>query len=225
MPAAEHRSRRSLAEWLEALEQAHGREIDLGLARLGRVWEALGSPRCARRIVTVAGTNGKGSVVHALEALARAEGLRTGTTTSPHLVRFNERIRIDGTEATDAAIVAAFERIEAARLALPEGPVSLTYFEAAILAALLLMAAADLDLAILEVGLGGRLDAVNLVDCDLAVVTPVDLDHQAWLGDDRETIGAEKAGVLRPRRPVVLTDPEPPASVLGRATALSAPVL
>lgn len=225
MPAPEISPGRDLAGWLDALERAHVREIDLGLERLARVWAALGAPACARHVVTVAGTNGKGSVVHALEALARARGLRTGTTTSPHLLRFNERIRIDGAEASDAAIVAAFERIEAARLALPEGAVSLTYFEVAILAALLLMADADLDLAVLEVGLGGRLDAVNLIDCDVAVITPVDLDHQAWLGDDRETIGAEKAGILRPGRPVVITDPEPPASVLARAEALAAPVL
>ena len=225
MPAAEAPPRRALGAWLEALERAHVREIDLGLERVRRVWAALGAPRVGRRVITVAGTNGKGSTVHALEALGRAHGLRTATTTSPHLQRFNERIRIDGAEASDGTIVEAFERIERARIGLAGGPVSLTYFETAILAALLIMADAGPDLAVLEVGLGGRLDAVNVVDCDLAVVTPVDLDHQAWLGSDRETIGAEKAGVLRPGCPVVISDPAPPASVLERAAALAAPVL
>lgn len=225
MSAPEPTTSRSLDAWLEHLEAAHVRAIDLGLERVRRVWEALGAPRPGMHVVTVAGTNGKGSVVHTLDALARANGLRTATTTSPHLQRFNERIRIDGREAEDDVIVAAFERIEAARTALAGGPVTLTYFEAAILAALLVMADAQPELAVLEVGLGGRLDAVNIVDADVAVLTPVDLDHQAWLGDDRETIGAEKAGILRAGRPVVITDPEPPASVLGHARELAAPTL
>jgi dihydrofolate synthase/folylpolyglutamate synthase len=225
MSAPESPGACSLDAWLRALEGAHDREIDLGLERVRMVWAALGAPRPGARVVTVAGTNGKGSTVLALEALLRSCGLRTGATLSPHLVRFNERIRVDGREAGDEAIVDAFERIEAARCALVDGPVTLTYFETAIMAARLLLADAGCDVAILEVGLGGRLDAVNIVDADVAVITPVDLDHQAWLGDDRESIGAEKAGILRAGRPAVLTDRAPPASVLARCAALDAPVL
>ncbi len=192
--------------------------MDLGLARLEVVWRALGAPRPAPKVVTVAGTNGKGSAVATLRALAQAEGLRVGDTTSPHLHRFNERIVVDGTPASDEQIVEAFERIETAR-----GATSLTYFETAILAALLILRKAELDLAILEVGLGGRLDAVNIIDADVALITPVDLDHQAWLGNTREAIGQEKAGIFRAGRPVVIADPIPPASVLAQGVALRCP--
>lgn len=209
-----------LQAWLTRLEALHPVAMDLGLERVNGVWQALGSPRPGRQVITVAGTNGKGSAVATMDAVLRAHGLRTATTTSPHLHRFNERIVIDGVKASDADIVGAFERIEAAR-----GPVTLTYFEFAILAALLLMAEADPDVALLEVGLGGRLDAVNIIDADVAVITAIDLDHQAWLGPDRESIGAEKAGILRPRRPLVLGDRDPPGSILERAAELSAPCL
>lgn len=192
--------------------------MDLGLARLEVVWRALGAPRPAPKVVTVAGTNGKGSAVATLRALALGAGLRVGDTTSPHLHRFNERIMVQGTPASDEQIVSAFERIEVAR-----GTTSLTYFETAILAALLILKEAELDLAILEVGLGGRLDAVNIIDADVALVTPVDLDHQAWLGNTREAIGREKAGIFRPGRPVVIADPAPPASVLAHGVALGCP--
>ena len=177
----------------------------------------LGLGRPGRRVITVAGTNGKGSTVAFIEAIARAAGLRVGAFTSPHLLRYNERIRIDGVDAGDAALVAAFERIEAAR-----GEVALTYFEFGALAALVLMEDAGLDLAILEVGLGGRLDAVNIVDPDVAVITTVDLDHQDYLGHDREAIGAEKAGILRAGKPCVLGEKDPPSSVLRRAYAIGA---
>lgn len=210
---------RNLQQWLTHLEQLHPKEMDLGLDRVRAVWAQLGSPRPARRVITVAGTNGKGSVVAALQAVLASHGLRVGVTTSPHLHRFNERIGITGSEASDADIVAAFERIDAARQ-----DISLTYFEFAILAAIDLMARADLDVAVLEVGLGGRLDAVNLIDADVAVISSVDLDHEAWLGDDRETIGYEKAGVLRAGRPVVIGERSPPQSVLRRAAELEAPV-
>ena len=222
MPEPEIAVPATLEDWLSHLEQGHDVAIDLGLERVSAVWAALGAPRPGLRVVTVAGTNGKGSTVHALEALARAHGKRVAATTSPHLQRFNERIRIDGIAVDDRTIVSAFERIDAARR---EAGVSLTYFETAILAALLTMADAAPDLAVLEVGLGGRLDAVNIIDADLMVITPIALDHQAWLGDDREAIGAEKAGILRAGRPCVVTDPAPPDSVLDRAAALGAPVL
>ncbi|HEV2608512.1 MAG TPA: folylpolyglutamate synthase/dihydrofolate synthase family protein, partial [Xanthomonadaceae bacterium] len=198
------------------------------------------------------GTNGKGSTVAFIEAIARAAGLRVGAYTSPHLLRYNERVRIDGVDADNDALVAAFERVETARLAGEGEPIPLTYFEYGTLAALLLFAGhgcpsvasaepapdsirgragaterarlerARLDLAILEVGLGGRLDAVNIVDADVAIITTVDLDHQDWLGADRESIGLEKAGVMRAGKPVVLGERDPPASVLRHAYRIGA---
>ena len=207
-----------LDAWLKRLETQHPKAMDLGLDRLREVWQALGAPWPGAKVITVAGTNGKGSAVATLRALALAQGLRVGDTTSPHLHRFNERIQLQGVPASDGQIVEAFERIEAAR-----GSLTLTYFETAILAAFLIMADAALDLAILEVGLGGRLDAVNIIDADLALLTPVDLDHQSWLGSTREAIGLEKAGVFRPGRPVIIADPNPPASVLERVAALGCP--
>lgn len=208
-----------LEQWLARLEKLHPKEMDLGLDRVRTVWQRLGAPLPGRRVVTVAGTNGKGSVVAALDAVLRAHGLAVGVTTSPHLHRFNERIAIGGVEARDEAIVAAFERIDRAR-----ADISLTYFEFAILAAIELLAGADLDVAVLEVGLGGRLDAVNIIDADIAVISSVDLDHEAWLGPDRDAIGFEKAGILRPGRPVVIGDPDVPHTVLARAAELNAPV-
>ncbi|KAA2285819.1 bifunctional tetrahydrofolate synthase/dihydrofolate synthase [Arenimonas fontis] len=208
---------RTLAQWLEYQQQVHPKSIELGLQRVGEVARRLGIGKPARHVVTVGGTNGKGSTVAFIEAIARAAGWRVGAYTSPHLLRYNERVRMDGAEAGDEVLVAAFERIEAAR-----GEIPLTYFEFGTLAALLLFEAADLDLAILEVGLGGRLDATNIVDPDVAVITTVDLDHQEWLGPDREAIGAEKAGILRAGKPCVLAERDPPSSVLRRAYALGA---
>ena len=209
--------KRNLAQWLDYQQTVHPRDVALGLERVAEVSRRLGLGRPARRVITVGGTNGKGSTVAFIEAMARAAGLRVGAFTSPHLLRYNERIRVDGEDASDAALVAAFERIEAAR-----AEVALTYFEFGTLAALVLMQDAGLDLAILEVGLGGRLDAVNIVDPDVAVITTVDLDHQDYLGDDREAIGAEKAGILRAGKPCVLAEKDPPSSVLRRAYALGA---
>ncbi|MFB9068908.1 bifunctional tetrahydrofolate synthase/dihydrofolate synthase [Pseudofulvimonas gallinarii] len=209
-----------LEQWLARLERAHPRGIDMGLERVGAVWKALGAPRPATRVITVAGTNGKGSTVAFIEAAARACGLRVGAYTSPHLLRYNERIRIDGTDAGDAGIVAAFERIEAAR----DG-ISLTYFETGTLAALLLMAEAGLDLAVLEVGLGGRLDAVNIIDADVAVVTTVALDHQDWLGDTRDLIAREKAAVARKGRPLVVGEREAVPALVETAAAIGARIL
>lgn len=209
----------TLEDWLTRLERLHPKEMDLGLDRVRQVFERLGARRLAPKVITVAGTNGKGSVVAALNALFGAHGLKVGVTTSPHLHRFNERIVVGGREASDAAIIDAFERIERVR-----DDISLTYFEFAILAAFELMADADLDVAVLEVGLGGRLDAVNIIDADVAVISSIDLDHEAWLGSDRETIGREKAGILRQGRPLVIGEDDPPQSVLDRAAELEAPV-
>ncbi len=194
---------RSLDGWLRHAESVHSVGIDLGLERIRRVAEALGFEpphyRCAPRCLIVAGTNGKGSTCVAIEALLKGAGLTVGTTLSPHVHRFNERVRIDGRELDDATLCAAFEAVEAAR-----GEVPLTYFEFSALVALHCFRAAAVDVAVLEVGLGGRLDAFNLVSADVAVITSIGLDHQDWLGDDLQVIGREKAGVLRPGQRVVL---------------------
>jgi dihydrofolate synthase/folylpolyglutamate synthase len=208
---------RSLADWLREIEGRHPREVDLGLERVREVAARMGLGRPARRVATVAGSNGKGSTVAFIEAIAAASGLRVGAYTSPHLLAYNERVRIGGIDADDASLVTAFEAVEAAR-----GTTTLTYFEYGTLAALWLFERADLDLAVLEVGLGGRLDAVNLVDPDVAVITTVDLDHQDWLGHDREAIGAEKVGIARAWTPLVLGEDDPPSSVLGHAYAIGA---
>ncbi|PJK00719.1 bifunctional tetrahydrofolate synthase/dihydrofolate synthase [Lysobacteraceae bacterium NML91-0213] len=207
----------TLPEWLEYIERQHPRSIELGLDRVRAVAARMGLVAPARQVITVGGTNGKGSTVAFIEAMARAAGWRVGAYTSPHLLRYNERVRIDGDEVDDAALVSAFAAVEAAR-----GDVALTYFEFGTLAALQLFAAAGLDLAVLEVGLGGRLDAVNLVDADVAVITTVDLDHQDWLGNDREAIGAEKAGIARAWKPLVLGETRPPSSVIGHAYRVGA---
>jgi dihydrofolate synthase/folylpolyglutamate synthase len=209
----------SLEQWLRLLETRHPSTIDLGLERVGEVWRQLGQPRPAPRVFTVAGTNGKGSTVTYLDAMLSALGFRSATYTSPHVFRYNERVRILGSEVSDTELIWAFDQVEQAR-----GDTSLTYFEQGTLAAFLLMQRARLDFAVLEVGLGGRLDAVNLVDADCAVITPIGLDHQEYLGPDRCSIGREKAGILRVGRPLVCGEPDPPASVLERATQLGAPV-
>jgi dihydrofolate synthase/folylpolyglutamate synthase len=208
---------RTLPQWLAYIERQHPKSIDMGLERVREVATRLGLGKPATHVVTIAGTNGKGSTVAFVEAIARAAGWRVGAYTSPHLLTYNERVRIDGRDAEDIALVDAFEAVEAARGA---GP--LTYFEYGTLAALWLFERGDLDLAILEVGLGGRLDATNLVDADVAVITTVDLDHQDYLGEDRERIGAEKAGIARAWKPLVLGDDDPPSSVIGHAYAIGA---
>lgn len=192
----------------------------MGLERVRLVAGRMRLPRPARHVITVAGTNGKGSTVAFIEAIAREQGWRTGAYTSPHLFQYGERVRIDGQPATEAALVEAFETVEAARAL--AGDVTLTYFEYGTLAALWLFSREPLDLAVLEVGLGGRLDATNIVDADVAVVTTVDLDHREWLGDDREAIGLEKAGIARPWKPLVLGEDDPPASVLRHAYVIGA---
>ncbi len=208
---------RTLSDWLGYIERQHPKTIAMGLERVRVVADAMALPKPARHVITIAGTNGKGSTVAFVEAIARAADWRVGAYTSPHLLCYNERVRIDGEDADDASLIAAFEAVEAAR-----GEVALTYFEYGTLAMLWLFARRDLDLAILEVGLGGRLDAVNLVDPDVAVITTVDLDHQDWLGDSIESIGREKAGIARAWKPLVLGDDDPPSSVLGHAYAIGA---
>lgn len=203
---------KTLAEWLAYIEQQHPQPIAMGLERLREVAARLPLAAPAKRVIVVGGTNGKGSTVAFIEAIARAAGWRVGAYTSPHLLRYNERVRIDGDEASDVQLVEAFEQVERAR-----GQTPLTYFEYGTLAALWLFQHSALDLAVLEVGLGGRLDAVNLVDADVAVITTVDIDHADWLGDDRESIGEEKAGIIRGWKPVVLGEIDPPSSVLRRA--------
>lgn len=207
----------TLSAWLSHIEQQHPATIDMGLERVRSVAQALGLAQPGAHTVVVGGTNGKGSTVAFIEAIARAAGWKVGAYTSPHLLRYNERVRIDGQDVTDEALMAAFNAIEDAR-----GSTTLTYFEYGTLAALYLFAQAGLDLAVLEVGLGGRLDAVNIVDSDVAVITTVDIDHSEWLGEDRETIGVEKAGIIRGWKPVILGETDPPSSVLARAYLLGA---
>ena len=211
----------TLAEWLAWQETIHPVEMDLGLSRTRMVYEALrGAGAPPFPIVTVAGTNGKGSTVAFVQALLTAAGARTGTYTSPHLVAYNERIRIDGRPVPDGAIMAAFDRIDRAR-----SGVTLTYFEFGTLAAIEVFRACAVEAAVLEVGIGGRLDAVNVFDAEVAVVTPIDIDHVRWLGPDRESIGREKAGIFRSGRPAVIADRDPPASLLAAAERIGAPCL
>lgn len=214
----------TLDAWLARLEAAHPVGIDLGLERVAEIAHRMGllERPIAHRVITVAGTNGKGSTVALLEALARAHGLATATYTSPHLLRYNERLRLDGRDADDDTLIDGFAAVERARL---DGePVSLTYFEVGTLGALWAMARRPPDLAILEVGLGGRLDAVNVIDPDVAVITTVAQDHAAFLGTDLEQIGREKAGILRGGRPAVLGSTALPASVRQVADGLGATV-
>lgn len=210
----------ALDQWLSYLEAVHPSEIDLGLDRVLVVLRRLFPGPITGRVITVAGTNGKGSTVACLESILRGAGRTTGAYTSPHLSRYNERIRINGSEVDDGEIISAFETIDAARR-----NVSLTYFEFSTLAAFLIMQAQGVDDWILEVGLGGRLDAVNILDAELAIITSVDIDHTAWLGTDRETIGFEKAGILRYGKPAIYAEADPPRSVLQQAVAQKVPLL
>ncbi|MDD4914471.1 MAG: bifunctional tetrahydrofolate synthase/dihydrofolate synthase [Methylococcales bacterium] len=199
----------SLDAWLSWQEQLHPRPIDLGLERVADVYRQLGLNSKKTPTVTVAGTNGKGSCIAFLEAIYRAQGYKVGAYTSPHIVRYNERIRIDGQAVSDTEICEAFTRIDRQR-----GNTSLSYFEFGTLAALLLFSAADVDVQLLEVGLGGRLDAVNIVDPDAAILTTIAIDHVDWLGNTLEAIGREKAGIFRAGAPAIIGDSPPPASVL-----------
>lgn len=197
-----------LGQWLQRIERQHPVEIDMGLDRVRQVHGGLGLPADLETAIIVAGTNGKGSCVSYLEAIYQAAGYRTGVYTSPHLHRYNERIRVDGLPVGDEEIVAAFDRIEAAR-----GDVSLTYFEYSTLAALAVFQKRQVEVFLLEVGMGGRLDAVNVINAPVSIVTSIGLDHQGWLGNDREAIGREKAGVFRRGQVAVSGDDRPPRSL------------
>ena len=208
-----------LEQWLKWQEGLHFTAIELGLERCRQVAVNLGLLRPAHGVISVAGTNGKGSSVVLLDEILRAAGYRTGRYTSPHLLRYSERICVNGREIGAAELCAAFDRIDRARAG-----ISLTYFEFGTLAALALFRAHQVEIALLEVGLGGRLDAVNVLDADAALITSIDLDHQQWLGDNRERIAREKAGILRNRAPAVCSDPNPPQAILDCAGALGAPL-
>jgi len=202
---------RCLAEWLELLENRHPREIELGLNRVAEVWLRYKStqsehPKAGNsKIITVAGTNGKGSCIASMQAILLAHGYSVGTFTSPHFQVYNERICLSGVPVSDQMIVSAFECIESLR-----EQISLTYFEFNTLAALIIFSRNDLDFVLLEVGLGGRLDAANIIDCDVAVLTSIDLDHQQWLGDTRTEIAREKLGIARPDRPLIIGEQDYP---------------
>ena len=231
----------AFASWLQRLEALDPTRIRLGLERVAAVAKTLGLGRPAPTVITVAGTNGKGSTCAMLEAILRAAGFRTGLYTSPHLLRFEERARINGVSVSPESFVQQFEAVDAAALATKDGAnvatngtingtingttdggTALTYFEFTTLAILRLFEQTELDVAILEVGLGGRLDAVNWVDADCAIVTCVDIDHAALLGPDRESIGFEKAAVFRSGRPAIVADPVPPKSVIDYARQIGA---
>lgn len=209
--------RRTLPEWLAWIETLYPRKMALGLERVHAVLERMDLRRPPFAAVTVTGTNGKGSTVALCEAMLRAGGYRVGSYTSPHLIRYNERIRLGGRPVSDEELIAAFETVDHARAATP-----LTYFEFGTLAAFELFRQAGLEIAVLEVGMGGRLDAVNGIDPDVAILTTVDIDHTSWLGATREAIGREKAGIFRSQRPAILGDRDPPTSVLDEAARLGA---
>ena len=197
-----------LADWLAWQESLHFTAIELGLDRCNKVAQRMGLLKPANKVISISGTNGKGSSAAMLDAMLRQSGYRVGAYTSPHLTRYNERICIGGKQVTDEQLCRSFDRIDRAR-----GDISLTYFEFGTLAALDIFQRARLDIAILEVGLGGRLDAVNILDADVALVVTIDLDHEKWLGYTREAIGREKAGIFRRRQPAICSDPAAPASI------------
>lgn len=213
-----------LQSWLSWQENLHSTEIDLGLERIQQVAEAMGiTSRWPMPVVTVAGTNGKGSSVAMLEAIYLHAGYRVGSYTSPHLIDYNERIKINRQPVTDQQICSAFEQVDQARQQSGK-TISLTYFEFGTLAALAILKQAELDIVILEVGLGGRLDAVNIIDATVALITPVAIDHQSWLGNTREEIATEKAGVIKPESIVVCSDPKPAAAVLDKSREFNVPL-
>lgn len=210
----------TLVDWLNELENRHQQEIQLGLSRVQAVANTLDLVFSETIVITVAGTNGKGSTVALLESMYHAAGYSVGSYTSPHLIHFNERIKLNQIPLTDAELIEAFEAIEAARRL-----THLTYFEMTTLAALWHFRRCSLDVMILEVGLGGRLDATNIIDSDLAIITTIDFDHESYLGHTLEAIGHEKAGILRKKMPCIYADKEPPLSITKQAVLLDAPLL
>lgn len=209
---------RTLGEWLAYLEQLHPSAIDMGLERSQQVASRMGLGKPAPRVITVTGTNGKGSTCAFVASLLRAQGLNVGVYNSPHLLRYNERVQVNGVEATDAELCEAFAAVEAGR-----GETSLTYFEMGTLAAFWLFQQAKLDAVVLEVGLGGRLDTVNVVDADIALVTSIGVDHADYLGDTRESVAFEKAGIFRQGAPALCGDLNPPQPLLDKARELDCP--
>ncbi|MBV4459250.1 bifunctional tetrahydrofolate synthase/dihydrofolate synthase [Pseudomonas sp. COR58] len=209
---------RTLGEWLAYLEQLHPSAIDMGLERSQQVASRMGQGQPAPRVITVTGTNGKGSTCAFVASLLRAQGLSVGVYNSPHLLRYNERVQLNGVEATDAQLCEAFAAVEAGR-----GDTSLTYFEMGTLAAFWLFQRAGLDAVVLEVGLGGRLDTVNVVDADIALVTSIGVDHAEYLGDTRESVAFEKAGIFRAGKPALCGDLNPPQPLLDKARELACP--
>ena len=209
----------TLDGWLAALEQLHPTPIELGLTRIHAVAEKMGLLEMPCPLITVAGTNGKGSTVTYLDSIYRAAGYRTCCQFSPHMLRFNERIRLNGDDATDAQILEALATVESGR-----GEISLTYFEYTVLAAVWLYHRAEPDVIILEVGLGGRLDACNIWDCDAAIITNIAVDHERWLGDNREAIGGEKAAISRRGHPAIVGDVDPPNSLIDTLQTIGADV-
>jgi dihydrofolate synthase/folylpolyglutamate synthase len=207
----------TLQDWLKWQESLHPLYIDLGLERAARVFQALNPEYVKPSTITVAGTNGKGSTVAYLESIYTEQGYRVGSYTSPHILKYNERIKVDGIPVSDEQICEAFARIDAVR-----GDTTLSYFEFGTLAALDIFRRAKVDVQLLEVGLGGRLDAVNIIDPDLAIITSISIDHSEWLGDTREAIGKEKAGIFRAATPAITGDPEPPESLIQSALEQSA---
>ena len=210
----------SLESWLQYISSVHPREIELGLDRSQRVAANLSLGKPAPLVVTVAGTNGKGSCVATMEAILQEAGYKTGCYTSPHIHVFNERIRINATNVTDAPLISAFAAIDEAR----DGE-TLSYFEFATLAGLYLLRENNVDVALLEVGLGGRLDAVNIVDADIAVISSIGIDHTDWLGNDIESIAVEKAGIMRPKIPTIFGGEQPPNAIINRAQELGSPLI
>ena len=192
-----------LSWWLSYIDSISASEVELGLDRVGQVAEKLGIQTLAKNTIVVAGTNGKGSCIAAMESILKRVGCSVGTYTSPHISRFSERIKLNGVEVGERQLCAAFNFVDHAR-----EDVKLTYFEFSTLVAFVIFAQSQLDFALLEVGLGGRLDAVNIIDADVSIITSIDLDHQDWLGDDRESIGREKAGIIRKNKPVLLVEIE-----------------
>ncbi len=215
-----HSVERTLDEWLSYLENIHSTEIDLGLTRIGKVAQRLAIDFSFAKVITVAGTNGKGTTCAFLENAFLLEGKSVAVYSSPHIERFNERLRLNKVDITDQPLIEAFSKIEAIR-----EDISLTYYEYTTLAAFIVLMATKPDIIILEVGLGGRLDATNLIDADVAVITSVDLDHQAFLGDTREKIGFEKAGIMRADTLAIVGDPQPPKSVIDHANNIQANLL
>ncbi len=212
-------NKRTLDDWLNWQETLMEETIVLGLDRVQVVYDRLFPDGVPYRVITIAGTNGKGSTVSFIDSIYRQSKFKIGRSTSPHLLKYNERYAIDGVDVSDEVIIKAFEQIETQR-----HDITLTYFEFSTLAALIIFAEANIDLAILEVGLGGRLDSVNVVDSDVSVITNVAIDHTDYLGDTREKIGREKAGVMRTSRPCICGDQDPPQSLLSYAKEIDTPV-